>query len=347
MNIASLIRSDLRTFEPYRSARSIYGKGMFLDANENNFGSSVELSLDAELNRYPDPYSTELRGALAKFLAVPTDRIFVGNGSDEAIDLLIRLFVEREEEILIVEPTYGMYRVAANVAGVKAAGFSLSVDLTLDVDALLAQVTPKTKMIFCCSPNNPTGTLLKLQDVEKISKNFQGMLVVDEAYVEFSSKSSFAPKINDIENLVVLRTFSKAWGLAGIRVGYAIANKITIEYLNKIKPPYNLNRISAKIALEALRDPSKMTTMKEAILQERTRLAKNLSDLGFKVYPSEANFLLARYPGVASMGKRLAEEFGIIIRDFSSQALLKDCVRISVGTPEQDDLLINALKKIV
>ncbi|OGG53281.1 histidinol-phosphate transaminase [Candidatus Kaiserbacteria bacterium RIFCSPHIGHO2_01_FULL_53_29] len=345
--ISSLIRSDLQNFQPYRSARSLYGKGMFMDANENSFGSAVENGVDQELNRYPDPYSTDLRNALARFVDVTPDTIFVANGSDEAIDLLIRLFVERDEEILIVEPTYGVYRVAANIAGVKVAGFSLSADFSLEMSSLLARVTPKTKMIFCCSPNNPTGTLLKSQDVETICKSFKGIVVVDEAYIEFASRASFVKVTKEIENLVVLRTFSKAWGLAGIRVGYCVANEVVVEYLNKIKPPYNLNRISAKIALEALRNPSKMLDMKAAILTERARLAKALADLGFTVYPSEANFLLARYPGVGTPAKRLAEEFGIIIRDFSTQPLLKGCVRISVGTSEQDDLLIKSLKKIL
>lgn len=347
MNILSLIRSDLRNFKPYESARSLYPKGMFFDANENGFGSMVNISLDEELNRYPDPYSTELRGALAKFLDVCVENIFVGNGADEAIDLLIRLFVERDEEILLMEPTYGMYRVAANVAGVKVGTFALSANFTLDVDAFLARITPETKMIFCCSPNNPTGTLLKLEDVEKICKNFRGIVVLDEAYIEFASQLSFVGRMKNFENIVVLRTFSKAWGLAGIRVGYAVGNAGIIEYLNKIKPPYNLNRVSAKIALKALSRSSKMFECREKILKERARLARDLGGLGFEVYSSEANFLLVRYPGLSATAKRLADEFSIIIRDFGSQPLLKDCARISVGAPRENDALLTALKKIL
>ena len=347
MTIRSLIRSDLKDFQPYASARSLYTKGTFMDANENSLGSTVELPLEQELNRYPDPYSTELREALAKFAGVKTENIFTGNGSDEAIDLLIRLFVERDEEILIVEPTYGMYRVAAALADVKVATFMLSVDFALDVEALLAAVSPKTKMLFLCSPNNPTGKLVEPAVLERICGNFSGIVILDEAYIEFASASSSVEKIKNFENLVVLRTFSKAWGLAGIRVGYAVAGKEVIEYLNKIKPPYNLNRVSARIALEALKQSAKMAAFKDIILKERARLAESLAKLGFEVFPSEANFILARRVGASTLTKKLAEGQGIIIREFASQPLLKDCVRISVGTAEENTALLEALTKIV
>ena len=347
MTIRSLICSDLQDFQPYRSARSLYTKGTFMDANENSLGSTVELSLEAELNRYPDPYSTELREALAAYVGTKKENIFVGNGSDEAIDLLIRLFVERDEEILIVEPTYGMYRVASALAGVKVGTFSLSADFALDVDGLLAALTPKTKMLFLCSPNNPTGNLVEPAALELICKNFKGIVVLDEAYIEFASALSSAKSIRDFENLVVLRTFSKAWGLAGIRVGYAVADKDVVEYLNKIKPPYNLNRVSARIALMALGQQAKMIALKDAILKERARLAEGLIKLGFEVFPSEANFILVRRSGAGVLTKKLAEESGIIIREFTSQPLLKDCVRISVGTSEENTTLLAALTKIV
>jgi len=347
MTIRSLIRSDLQDFEPYRSARSLYSKGIFMDANENSLGSAVELPLEQELNRYPDPFSTELREALAAYVGTKKENIFVGNGSDEAIDLLIRLFVERDEEILIVEPTYGMYRVAANLAGVKVATFSLSSDFTLDADDLLAAVTPKTKMLFLCSPNNPTGQLVEPAALERICNTFKGIVVLDEAYIEFASEPSAVSKIGGLDTLVVLRTFSKAWGLAGIRVGYAVANKDVVEYLNKIKPPYNLNRVSARIALTALGKQAKMTELKDAILKERAQLAEGLAKLGFEVFPSEANFVLARRVGAGTLTRKLAEGPGIIIREFTSQPLLKDCVRISVGTPEENTALLEAIAKII
>lgn len=345
--ITSLIRSNLRNFQPYSSARSLYQKGVFMDANENALGSVIDVNFDNQLNRYPDPYSLDLRRALGQFLGISEKNIFVGNGSDEAIDLLIRLFVEPNEEIMVMEPTYGMYKVAAEVTGVAVRNCLLTKNLQVDVDNLLAQKSSKTKIIFCCSPNNPTGTLIPAQDIEKLCKNFRGIVVVDEAYVEFASKPSLVIKVGLLENLVVLRTFSKAWGLAGIRVGYAVAQELVIDYLNKIKPPYNLNRISSKLAIQALAQYPKMLAFRETILQEREKLSKDLTSLGFKVFPSEANFLLVKYPKASVIAKKLADDYGIIIRNFGSKPMLKDCVRISAGTPEQNQSLIAALSKII
>src|SRR3989338_3557293 len=345
--ITSLIRKNLKNFQAYSSARSLYQKGVFMDANENSLGSVISTEYYPELNRYPDPLSMDLRKALGQFLDVSEKNIFVGSGSDEIIDLLIRLFVEQDEEIIVLEPTYGMYKVAAEIVGVNVRSLLLKPDFQIDIPNLLSQINSKTKIIFLCSPNNPTGTLVNLEDVETICKNFRGIVVVDEAYIEFASKSSLVKKIPNIENLVVLRTFSKAWGLAGIRVGYAVAQKIVIEYLNKIKLPYNLNRISSGLTIEALKNYQKMLEFRKIILGERKKLADNLSNLGFKVFPSEANFLLVSYPNASDIAKKLAVDYGIIIRDFNSKPLLKDCVRISVGTPEQNDSLIESLTKIL
>ena len=345
--INSLVRSNLRNFKPYSSARSLYQKGVFMDANENSLGSVISTEYISELNRYPDPLSMDLRKALGEFLDISEKNIFVGSGSDEIIDLLIRLFVEQDEEIIVIEPTYGMYKVAAEVAGVNIKNLLLKPDFQIDIPNLLSEINSKTKIIFLCSPNNPTGTLVNLEDVETICKSFKGIVVVDEAYIEFASKSSLVKEIPNIENLVVLRTFSKAWGLAGIRVGYAVAQGVVIEYLNKIKLPYNLNRISSGLAIEALKNYQKMLEFKTVILKEREKLAEKLTNLGFKVFPSEANFLLVKYPNASDITKRLAVNYGIIIRDFNSKPLLKDCVRISVGTPEQNDLLIKSLTEIL
>jgi len=345
--ITSQIRSNLKNFKPYSSARSLYQKGIFMDANENSFGSVITNPLDPELNRYPDPYSMDLRKALGKFLEISEKNIFVGNGSDEAIDLLIRLFVESREEILIVEPAYGMYKVAGEVAGVNVRSYTLNSDFKMDVEKLLAQINSKTKIVFCCSPNNPSGTLVSLEDIEKITKNFKGLFVVDEAYVEFASKPSLASKVKLIENLCVIRTFSKAWGLAGIRVGYAVANEKVIEYLNKIKPPYNLNRLSSKLAIEALSQYQKLIEFRQLVLNERKKLAEDLTKLGFRVFSSEANFLLCYYPKSSQIAKKLAIGFAIIVRDFGSKPSLNDCIRITVGTPEQNLRLIQSLTKIL
>ncbi len=345
--ITSLIRKNLKNFQAYSSARSLYQKGVFMDANENSLGSVISTEYGSELNRYPDPLSMDLRKALGKFLNVSEKNIFVGSGSDEIIDLLIRLFVEQDEEVIFLEPSYGMYKVAAQVANVNVKSLLLKSDFQIDVPNLLSQIDSKTKIIFLCSPNNPTGTLVNLEDVKTICKNFTGIVVIDEAYIEFASKPSLANKVSSVKNLVILRTFSKAWGLAGIRVGYAVAQEMVIEYLDKIKLPYNLNRISSELAIKALKKNLKMLKFRTVILKEREKLASNLTNLGFKVFPSEANFLLVNYPNASEIAKTLVINYGIIIRDFGSKPLLKDCIRISVGTPEQNILLIKSIKKIL
>ena len=345
--ITRLIRSNLKKFKPYSSARSLYQTGVFFDANENPFGSVVETPIASELNRYPDPCSLNLRKALGTFLGVSIENILVGNGSDEVIDLLVRLFVESNEEVLTIEPTYGMYTIVAELANVAVNRFSLRDNFTLDISALLKSVTPKTKIIFCCSPNNPTGTLISDEDIKRLCRTFKGIVVVDEAYIEFSSQPSLVKKISEFQNLVVLRTFSKAWGLAGIRVGCAVAQKEIIEYLDRIKLPYNLNRLSSGLAIEALKRYPKMLKWRRLILEEREKLAIDLVKLGVTVFRSEANFLLVRFPKASIVAKTLACEYGIIVRDFGSKPLLENCIRISVGTPEQNTLLINTLAKIL
>lgn len=358
--IEKLIRSNLKSFKPYQSARSLYPvplasrfvyragqQGVFLDANENSFGSVIDSSADDKLNRYPGPENSDLRKAIGKFFGLPAKNIFAGNGSDEAIDLLIRLFVEPDEEIMVIEPTYGMYRVAANLAGVKVRSLLMDKSFKIDFGKLIKRISKKTKIIFLCSPNNPTGSVISLLEIKQLCADFQGVVVVDEAYVEFASTPSLICKIENLENLIVLRTFSKAWGLAGIRVGYAVAQENIVEYLNKIKMPYNLNRVSSKLAIQALKQYPKMMKFREEILREREELAGNLRVLGFEVFPSEANFLLVRKPKASILAKQLAKDFGIIVRSFDAKPLLKNCIRISVGTPKQNKLLIQSLKKII
>lgn len=346
MDIDSLVRPNIRTLQPYTSARSLYQTGVFFDANENALGSVINAAESTELNRYPDPNSFELRSSLAQFLGVDRKNVFAGNGSDEIIDLLIRLFVNPNEEIVILEPTYGMYKVAANIAGASVKTYLLNSEFQIDLKTLLPQLTTNTKIVFCCSPNNPTGNLLRYTDIEQLCKSFNGIVVVDEAYIEFASSPSWINKVSNLENLVILRTFSKAWGLAGIRVGYAVANETLIQYLDKIKPPYNLNHISSRLALKALAQEDKMLAFRKAILEEREKLAKKLQSMQFAVFPSEANFLLVKYRGASEIAKKLAQR-GIIIRDFAGKPMLADCVRISVATPEQNDLLISSLAKIL
>ncbi|MDO8552097.1 MAG: histidinol-phosphate transaminase [bacterium] len=345
--IDKLVRKNIKEMKSYTSARMLYESGVFFDANENALGSTIDLPGMPELNRYPEPYSKKLRSALGAFLKINDKNIFAGNGSDEIIDLLIRVFVEPNESVLIIEPTYGMYRVAAETAGVNVQSCSLTEEFQIDVPSVVKSITPETKIIFCCSPNNPTSNLLRAQDIEELCGQFNGIVVVDEAYIEFASKPSLANKVEKFENLVILRTFSKIWGLAGIRVGYCIADSRVIEYLDKIKAPYNVNRISSAIATSAVQSNSKTSEFRDIILRERARMAARLKEMGFTVYPSDANFLLVRYPDVSKISKKLAEESNLIIREFDSKKLLENCVRISVATPEQNDLLLSAIKKLI
>ncbi len=345
MKIDSLVRPNIRKLKLYSSARSLYQSGVFFDANENAFGSVADLPDYPELNRYPDPYSANLRKALSAYLGVETKNIFVGNGSDEAIDLMIRIFVNPGEAIAIMEPTYGMYRVAADTAGVEVVSYSLDEQFQIDLPSLWKSLNPKVKIIFICSPNNPTGNLMRLESIREICTRFDGIVVVDEAYVEFASTPSLVKEIGTLKNLVVIRTLSKAWGLAGLRIGYAVADEEIIGYLDKVKPPYNVNRISCGVAVQALQNESAMARMRNAALEERAKLAEELAALGFTVFPSDANFLLVRYLGISKIAKDLAEKDALIVRDFGNKPTLQDCVRITVGTPEQNVLLISSLKK--
>ncbi len=343
--IDNLVRKNVTTLEPYKSARSLYTSGIFFDANENALGSTVELE-GIELNRYPDPKSSELRSAIAEYVGVSPGNIFVGNGSDEAIDLLIRVFVEQGEDVVIIDPTYGMYKVAADSAGVATRSWPLTEDFNLDL-ASFEKISKGAKIVFCCSPNNPTGNSLKFEDIKTLCRDFKGLVVVDEAYVEFASKPSIAKKVLEIENLVILRTFSKAWGLAGIRVGYAVADERVIEFLDKIKAPYNLNRVSATLAIKALQNKEKMLAMRELILGERERVATRLRAMNLRVYDSEGNYLLVQLPNAPEVVKNLAEKEGLVIRNFGSNTRLKNCARITIGKPEENDRLLEAIKKML
>lgn len=345
MNIDALVRPNIRKLKPYRSARRLYQRGTFFDANENAFGSAAEITGYRGLNRYPDPSSRELRDELAAYLGVDAANVCVTNGSDEAIDLLIRIFVNPDETVAIVEPTYGMYRVAADTAGVGVIPFRFQTDFTLDSEALMKNLPGSAKILFLCSPNNPTGATIPLDDMRKICARFGGIVAVDEAYIEFSSQPSLAGEVAAIKNLVVLRTFSKAWGLAGMRLGYAVASTEIAAYLDKVKPPYNVNRVSQSLALAALRDDSTMKQMLQSMRLEKKQLANELKTLGFEIFPSDTNFLLVKYPEASRMARELAVENGLIVRDFGNTPLLEDCVRITVGTPKENAELISALQK--
>lgn len=354
--INNLVRKNLLDFTPYTCARDLYSEGIFLDANENSFGSMVKIPYKNQLNRYPDPYCTDLRKAILKYLNcsfLGMENVFASSGSDEIIRLLIALFVETDEEIIVNEPTYGMYRVAADVAGVKVMGIGLDGDFQLDLRRLKLVLNAKTKLFFCCSPNNPTGNCLRADDIVEICRNFRGFVVLDEAYVEFSSQESMVEMLADCPNLLILRTLSKAWGLAGLRLGYMIGNAEVVGYLNKIKLPYNVNSLSQSLGIKALNNVEKMKEVVEQIVRERFWLEDQLRLLGFVIFPSEANFLLVGVcgSGADDLASRIVRNLAIgekiVVRDFSAKPNLKNCFRITVGTPKQNRLLIQSLTSIL
>jgi len=347
MDIEALIRPNIRRLKPYRSARQDYTSGILLDANENAFGSAVTFD-GLELNRYPDPSQQQLRSRIAQLHHVVPENIFVGVGSDEVIDLLIRVFCEpRAESVLIIEPTYGVYRVAADVNDVKVHSCLLTDDFQIDPDAVRQKTDASTKLIFCCSPNNPTGNLLGREDILALCTSTSAVVVVDEAYFDFAQGESVINAVDQYPNLVVLRTLSKAWGLAAIRLGYAVAHPLIVSYLMKAKAPYNINIMTSVEALKALEHTAHVQKSVTATIAERMRLVSELGRIGCvkRVFPSDSNFLLVRVTDARGIHQQLAQR-GIIVRDRSSEPKLGNCIRISVGTPEQNDSLLTALKEL-
>jgi len=347
LKLEELIRPHLRSFQPYVSARSETVEArIFLDANELSAGSPISFD-GLALNRYPDPNQVRLRMKLATLAGVSFDSVFAGAGSDEIIDLLFRLLCEPSiDSAIILEPTYGVYRVAADLNGVEAAGVELNDDFQIDVERTLRAVQSKTKLIFCCSPNNPTGSLLRRRDILALCSSFEGIVVADEAYIEFAGASSLAGDVGSTSNLVVLRTLSKAWGLAGIRLGYSIANPVLVEYLLRIKSPYNISAVAAALALTTLEmDGAVQTTVRE-VVSERERIAFGLRKLPTvqQVYPSDANFLLARFTDSERAFSALLAR-GIVVRR-RSEPRLRDCLRMTVGTAEENQLLLNTLSEL-
>lgn len=342
MNISKLVRPNILKLVPYSSARSEFkGKAeIFLDANENPF--------ETGLNRYPDPLQWKLKAAISKLKGVSSENIFLGNGSDEAIDLVVRIFCEpRQDHILILPPTYGMYQVSADIADVGIRSVSLTPDFQPDVEAILATADAQSKILFICSPNNPTGNSVDLNLIRSLCTRFQGIVVVDEAYIDFSAQPSCLTLLSEFSNLIVLQTFSKAWGMAGIRLGMAFASAEIIHLFNKVKPPYNINQLTQQIALEALvTSQDDYQKMLSTLLSERDRLVKSLNELKFveKIYPSDANFILVKMDDPNGTYRYLVEE-GIIVRNRNTVHLCEGSLRITVGRPEENDALLNALNK--
>ncbi|MDA3860450.1 MAG: histidinol-phosphate transaminase [Melioribacteraceae bacterium] len=345
INLDNLLRKNIRNLKPYSSARDEYtgNIGIFLDANENSFGSIPE----GNLNRYPDPHQSEIKNILSKIKKTNSENIFIGNGSDEAIDLLIRAFCEPgKDSILIMPPTYGMYQVAADINDIKIIEVPLSKEFQIMTNDVMAQLNENTKIIFVCSPNNPSGNLLDKKSINLILKSFGGIVVIDEAYIDFSDEESWINELSNFHNLVVLQTFSKAWGLANIRVGMAFTDEQIISVLNKIKYPYNVNGVSQQIIIDALECKIKKDIVVKKIISERDKLTKELSKLAFveKLFPSDSNFILANVKNANEIYNYLLNN-KIIVRNRSNMIHCNECLRFTVGTEEENIRLIDILSK--
>ena len=345
VNIVSLFRENIKRLKPYSTARDEYsGKiGIFLDANENSFGSIPT----GELNRYPDPHQKKLKEKLSKIKKNKIENIFIGNGSDEVIDLLLRTFCEPgKDSIITMPPTYGMYKVAADINNINMIEVSLTNEFQIATENVLNAITDSTKVIFICSPNNPSGNLMNKNSIRSILNSFSGIVVIDEAYIDFSDYESWISELENFNNLVVMQTFSKAWGLANIRVGLAFGNQVIISVLNKIKYPYNVNGVSQQIIIKSLDYVFKKNEIVEKIISERGKLTKALLSFVFvkRVFPSDANFILVKVNNANKIYDYLLEN-KIIIRNRSNMIRCRECLRITVGTEEENKKLIEILSK--
>lgn len=346
-SIDKLLRPHIANLTPYSSARDEYSgkEGIFLDANENPIGSITK----ANFNRYPDPYQSQLKERIARIKDVPAANIFLGNGSDEAIDLLYRAFCNPgKDNIIILPPTYGMYEVSAEINDVAIKKVNLTEDFQLRPEEILETVDDFTKIIFICSPNNPSGNEMRKEAIFQILDGFGGLVVVDEAYIDFSPSPSFTTHLSEYPNLLVMQTFSKAWGLASLRLGMAFASRDIIQVLNRIKPPYNISGLTQDTVLAALDGGDKMKSMVLAILDDRQKLKEALEGLSLvqHVYPSDANFLLVKIKQARQIYNYLIDN-KIIVRDRSKVVLCEDCLRITVGTHDENKILLDALSKYV
>ena len=345
-DLENLVRENIKNLVPYSSARKEFSGAaqIFLDANENSFGSP----LAQNFNRYPDPLQTSIKEKIAEWNDVEPSEIFVGNGSDEAIDLLVRIFCEpSRDNVLICPPTYGMYEVSAEINDVKIKRANLTLDFELDFERIKNSIDENTKLLFVCSPNNPSGNSFERENILRLVKDFQGLVVVDEAYIHFSQEKSLVSEINNFPNLVVLQTFSKAWGLAGLRVGLAFADEKTIKLFNRVKPPYNVSQIAQEAILQAMENKSQVKETIAEIVSERGKLIEKLNEFSFvtKIYPSDANFILVKSTDAEQIYKFLLGE-KIVVRNRSNVELCAGCLRITVGTSEENKALLNSLEKL-
>jgi len=339
-DLNKITRANIQGLKPYSSARDEFSgsDGIFLDANENPFG---------ELNRYPDPYQQELKQVIKEYRNVDINNIFVGNGSDEIIDLLFRVFCSpSKDKALTFSPTYGMYDVTANINDIELIKIKLNADFDIDYSTLEPFISDSNlKLILICSPNNPTGNCPDIDTIERILKTFNGIVLIDEAYIDFSNEKSFVELIDTYPNMIVSQTMSKAWGLASARVGIAYADSAIIDLLNKVKPPYNVSDLNQQAAIEAINRKGIYQKNKTQILKEKEKLYSRLSELEIvtKIYPSEANFFLVETKNANQVYKELVKQ-KIIVRNRNN--VVRNCIRITVGTDDENQILIQALKSI-
>lgn len=343
-NLENITRANVKGLKPYSSARDEYvsdgSQMVFLDANENPFENGV--------NRYPDPQQRSLKAVLAVQKGIKAENMLLGNGSDEVLDLLFRAFCEpHEDNIISLPPTYGMYKVLSGINAIKNREIFLTSAFQPNTEAILNAVDDHTKLIFICSPNNPTGNSISTEKIEHLLKAFDGLVVIDEAYIDFSQKESWVTKLSEFKNLVVTQTFSKAYGMAGIRLGICIASEEIISVLNKIKPPYNVNELTQKKALMWVSDVQKLEEEVVAIINERKKLLLDLAGVDFvkRSYPSDANFILSEVDDANLRYRQLLEK-GIVVRNRSTQPLCENTLRFTVGTQEENKKLVTALNEI-
>ena len=340
MDIRELLRENIRTLAPYSTARDEYqgDLGIYLDANENPY--------DNNYNRYPDPHQKNLKRRLAEIKGVPVEKIFIGNGSDEPIDLVFRLFCEpRRHNAVSIAPTYGMYKVAAAINDVQMREVQLEPGFTLDAEKLLAAADENTRLLFLCSPNNPSGNCFPKKEIEKVIRRFNGIVILDEAYIDFAGQPGFLSELDEYPNLVILQTLSKAWGMAGLRLGLAFAQPLIVDTLSRVKYPYNINVVTQKIVLEQLRKSPDAQIAE--IVSERGRVLEGLAKNPVirKIHPTDANFVLVEVDEPRTIYDRLIGA-GIIVRDRSRIKGCEGCLRITIGTPEENDRLLETLKKL-
>lgn len=339
-----LVRENVRELKPYSSARDEYisdgSKMVFIDANESPYSNGI--------NRYPDPQQRQLKTLLAKTFSLSPANILLGNGSDEVLDLIFRAFCEpHKDNIITMPPTYGMYKVLAGINAIENREVLLTESFELDVDKILESKNSNTKVIFLCSPNNPTGNSFSGIHIENLLNNFQGLIVIDEAYIDFATKSSWLNRFDQFPNLIVTRTFSKAYGMAGLRLGVCYASEDIITILNRIKPPYNVNELTQRKALQMIQNTALLEEQITEILAERDRMIRQLAEINYinKIYPTDANFILVKVDDADKRYKEILES-GVVVRNRSTQPLCDNTLRFTIGTPKENETLLKILNSL-